>query len=183
MIDKIQYILTNKISEFKIVKILNSEISTFVNLENFISQNINLKNQINKDIKYLQITNIWASNSYCVRKKVGAIIVKDNSIISDGYNGTPFGFENECELDNSETKWYVLHAETNAITKLARSTQSSDGSTLYVSTSPCKECSKLIIQSGIKRVVFNDFYRDISSFEILIRSNIELLWVSKELLS
>ena len=108
------------------------------------------------DKRYLRMATIWAENSYCRRRQVGAIIVKDKMIISDGFNGTPSGFENVCEDENDSTKPYVLHAEANAITKVARSSNSSDGATLYVTTSPCIECSKLIIQAGIKRVVFNE---------------------------
>ena len=107
------------------------------------------------DERYLRMAKIWAENSYCKRRKVGALIVKDKMIISDGFNGTPAGFENDCEEDKDTTKPYVLHAEANAITKVAKSHNSSEGSTLYVTTSPCMECSKLIIQAGIKRVVFD----------------------------
>ena len=108
------------------------------------------------DCRYARMAQIWAENSYCVRRKVGALVVKDNMIISDGYNGTPTGFENVCEDENNISKPYVLHAEANAITKLARSSNSSEGATLYVTASPCIECAKLIIQSGIKRVVYYD---------------------------
>ena len=106
------------------------------------------------DLRYLRMAQIWAENSYCKRRQVGALVVKDKMIISDGYNGTPSGFENVCEDDNNLTKPYVLHAEANAITKLARSSNNSDGSTLYVTASPCIECAKLIIQSGIRQVVY-----------------------------
>ena len=126
------------------------------------------------DERYLRMAKIWAENSYCERRKVGALIVKDKMIISDGYNGTPSGFENNCEEDNNITKPYVLHAEANAITKVAKSNNSSDGSTLYVTTSPCMECSKLIIQSGIKRVVFDEKYRITDGLELLERAGIEL---------
>ena len=112
------------------------------------------------DIAYLKIAREWGKLSYCKRRQVGAIIVKNNMIISDGYNGTPSGFENVCEDDNNFTKWYVLHAEANAITKVASSTQSSEGSTLYISLSPCKNCSKLIHQAKIKRVVYDEQYKD-----------------------
>lgn len=108
------------------------------------------------DRRYLRMAHIWAENSYCRRRKVGAIIVKDQMIISDGYNGTPSGFENVCEDETGMTKPYVLHAEANAITKVARSNNSSEGSTLYITASPCVECAKLIIQAGIRRVVFNE---------------------------
>jgi len=127
------------------------------------------------DRKYLQMAQIWAENSYCQRRKVGALIVKNKMIISDGYNGTPSGFENICEDDNNITKPYVLHAEANAITKVAKSNNSSDGATLYVTTSPCMECSKLIIQSGIKRVVFCDKYHNENGLELLRRANIEIV--------
>ncbi len=120
---------------------------------------------------------IWASNSYCKRRQVGALLVKDKMIISDGYNGTPSGFENECEEENDVTKSYVLHAEANAITKVAKSNNSSDGSTLYITTSPCMECSKLIIQSGIVRVVFEEKYRITDGLELLERANIELVHI------
>jgi dCMP deaminase len=121
------------------------------------------------------MAHIWAENSYCERRKVGAIIVKDKMIISDGYNGTPSGFENICEDENKTTKPYVLHAEANAITKVAKSNNSSYGATLYVTTSPCMECSKLIIQAGIKRVVFDEKYRIIDGLEVLERAGIELI--------
>lgn len=130
--------------------------------------------QYKLDERYLRMAKIWAENSYCERRKVGAIIVKDKMIISDGYNGTPSGFENNCEEDNNTTKPYVLHAEANAITKVAKSNNSSDGSTLYVTTSPCMECSKLIIQSGIKRVVFDEKYRITDGLDLLERAGIEL---------
>ena len=123
---------------------------------------------------------IWAENSYCVRRKVGALVVKDKMIISDGYNGTPSGFENVCEDDNNVTKPYVLHAEANAITKLARSSNNSDGSTLYVTAAPCIECSKLIIQSGIKRVVYGEKYRLEEGIELLRKANIEVIYLNPE---
>ena len=116
----------------------------------------------------------WAENSYCVRRKVGALLVKDQMIISDGYNGTPSGFENVCEDDNNVSKPYVLHAEANAITKVARSSNSSDGATLYVTASPCMECSKLIIQAGIKRVVYGEKYRLMDGVELLERAGIQV---------
>ena len=125
------------------------------------------------DLRYLKMAKIWAENSYCIRKKVGALLVKDKMIISDGYNGTPSGFENICEDDEQTTKAYVLHAEANAITKVAKSNNSSENSTLYVTTSPCMECSKLIIQSGIKRVVFSEKYRITDGLELLERAKIE----------
>lgn len=119
------------------------------------------------DRAYLKMATEWAKLSYCKRKQVGALIVKDQMIISDGYNGTPSGYTNQCEDENGETHWYVLHAEANAILKVAKSTQSADGATLYITLSPCKECSKLIIQAGIKRVVFNVAYKDNSGPEFL----------------
>ena len=126
------------------------------------------------DEKYLRMAKIWATNSYCKRRQVGALIVKDNMIISDGYNGTPSGFENICEDENGVTKPYVLHAEANAITKVARSGNSAAGATLYVTASPCMECSKLIIQSGISRVVYADEYRLDDGIRLLRRAGIEV---------
>ena len=125
------------------------------------------------DHSYLEMAEIWAQNSYCKRRKVGALLVKDRMIISDGYNGTPSGFENVCEEDGV-TKPYVLHAEANAITKVAKSGNSSEGATLYVTASPCLECSKLIIQSGIKRVVYRDEYRLTDGIDLLRRAGIEV---------
>ena len=125
------------------------------------------------DRRYLRMASIWAENSYCRRRQVGAIIVKNKMIISDGFNGTPAGFENICEDENGVTKPYVLHAEANAITKVARSNNSSDGSTLYVTASPCLECSKLIIQAGIKRVIFHELYRMSDGIELLKRAGVE----------
>jgi dCMP deaminase len=135
--------------------------------------------QLAIDKRYLKMARIWASNSYCIRRQVGALLVKDKMIISDGYNGTPAGFENECEEDNNTTKSYVLHAEANAITKVAKSNNSSEGSTLYVTTSPCMECSKLIIQSGIVRVVFQEKYRITDGLDLLERAKIELVHLPK----
>lgn len=129
--------------------------------------------QTQLDKRYLRMAAIWAENSYCERRKVGAIIVKDKMIISDGFNGTPAGFENVCETPQGVTKPYVLHAEANAITKVARSNNSSEGSTLYVTASPCLECSKLIIQAGIRRVVFNDLYRLADGIDLLRRAGVE----------
>ncbi len=126
------------------------------------------------DKRYLEMAHVWAKNSYCERRKVGAILVKDKMIISDGYNGTPSGFENICEDENKNTKNYVLHAEANAITKVAKSNNSSENSTLYVTTSPCMECSKLIIQAGIKRVVYNEEYRITDGLDLLKRAGIEI---------
>lgn len=124
------------------------------------------------DERYLRMASIWSENSYCRRRKVGALIVRDNMIISDGYNGTPSGFPNICE-ENDVTFPYVLHAEANAITKVARSSNSSDGATLYVTASPCMECSKLIIQAGIRRVVFSDLYRIQDGIELLRKAGVE----------
>jgi len=133
----------------------------------------NTKQQI-LDQRYLKMADIWAQNSYCKRRKVGALLVKDKMIISDGYNGTPSGFENECEDEDNKTKTYVLHAEANAITKVAKSGNSSLGATLYVTSSPCIECSKLIIQAGIKRVVFTENYRLEDGINLLKRANIDV---------
>jgi dCMP deaminase len=132
------------------------------------------------DQRYLKMAMIWAQNSYCKRRKVGALIVKDKMIISDGYNGTPSGFENICEDENNNTKPYVLHAEANAITKVAKSGNSSDGATLYVTSSPCLECAKLIIQAGIKRVVFTESYRIEDGIKLLKRADIEVKQVEME---
>ena len=126
------------------------------------------------DSRYLRMARIWSENSYCQRRRVGALIVKDKRIISDGYNGTPSGFENVCEDEAHLTKPYVLHAEANAITKIARSNNNSDGSTLYVTDSPCVECSKLIIQAGIRRVVYAREYRLTDGIELLRRAGIEV---------
>ncbi len=130
------------------------------------------------DLRYLRMAQIWAENSYCRRRQVGALIVKDKMIISDGYNGTPAGFENVCEDESDHTKPYVLHAEANAITKVACSNNSSDGATLYVTSSPCIECSKLIIQAGIKRVVYGEVYRLTDGIELLKRAGIECVQIS-----
>ncbi|TKG93569.1 dCMP deaminase family protein [Puteibacter caeruleilacunae] len=129
------------------------------------------------DQRYLKMALIWAQNSYCTRRQVGAILVKDKMIISDGYNGTPSGFENVCEDENNSTKPYVLHAEANAITKVAKSNNSSEGATLYVTSSPCLECAKLIIQAGIIRVVFTDKYRLEDGIDLLERAGIDVVWV------
>jgi dCMP deaminase len=126
------------------------------------------------DRRYLEMAAVWAKNSYCTRRQVGALVVKDRMIISDGYNGTPSGFENVCEDENGVTKPYVLHAEANAITKVAKSGNSSDGATLYITDSPCMECAKLIIQSGIKRVVYAREYRVVDGVDLLRRAGIEV---------
>jgi len=136
--------------------------------------------QIAFDKRYLEMALIWAKNSYCVRRQVGALIVKEKMIISDGYNGTPSGFENKCEDDNNVTKPYVLHAEANAITKVAKSHNSSENSTLYVTTSPCMECAKLIIQSGIKKVVYCNKYPKTDGLDLLKRAGIELVYIDLE---
>ena len=122
----------------------------------------------------MRMADVWAELSHCKRKKVGALIVKDRKIISDGYNGTPTGFENQCEDDENQTKWYVLHAEANAILKIAASTQSCDGATLYVTMSPCRECSKLIHQAGIRRVVYKQGYSDTSGIDFLKSAGVEI---------
>lgn len=132
------------------------------------------------DISYLKMARVWAQNSYCTRRKVGALIVKDRMIISDGYNGTPAGFENVCETDEGLTKSYVLHAEANAITKVAKSNNSSCGATLYCTDAPCVECAKLIIQAGIIRVVYEVDYRISDGVDLLIRAGIEVLQKSVE---
>ena len=133
----------------------------------------NSNKQQQLDMRYLRMARIWAENSYCRRRQVGAILVKDKMIISDGFNGTPSGFDNVCEDATDHTFPYVLHAEANAITKVARSNNSSEGATLYVTAAPCIECAKLIIQAGIKRVVFSEFYRLADGLELLQRAGIE----------
>ena len=142
-----------------------------------------MENQLSKqkklDLRYLRMARIWAENSYCKRRQVGALVVKDKMIISDGYNGTPSGFENICE-ENNVTKPYVLHAEANAITKLARSSNNSEGSTLYVTASPCIECSKLIIQSGIKRVVYAEKYRLTDGVALLKRAGVVVEYMNPD---
>jgi dCMP deaminase len=135
------------------------------------------------DQRYLKMAAIWSLNSYCKRRKVGALLVKDKMIISDGYNGTPSGFENVCEDENNQTKPYVLHAEANAITKVAKSGNSSDGATMYVTSSPCLECAKLIIQAGIKRVVYTENYRSEDGINLLKRAGIEIKNVEIDLSS
>ena len=130
------------------------------------------------DQRYLRMARIWAENSYCKRRQVGALLVKDGAIISDGFNGTPSGFENICEDENNVSKHYVLHAEANAITKIARSSQNSDGATLYVTASPCIDCAKLIIQSGIRRVVYGEKYRLDDGIRLLQRAGIETTFVN-----
>ena len=136
--------------------------------------------QLLLDLRYLRMARIWAKNSYCKRRQVGALVVKDKMIISDGYNGTPSGFENICEDENNLTKPYVLHAEANAITKLARSSNNSVRATLYVTAAPCLECSKLIIQAGIKRVVYGEAYRLEDGINLLRRANIEVIYLNPD---
>lgn len=137
--------------------------------------NDNGQKQILLDARYLRMAKVWAENSYCKRRKVGALLVKDKMIISDGFNGTPVGFENICEDEEGRTKPYVLHAEANAITKVAESNNSSKGATLYVTTSPCIECAKLIIQAGIKRIVFAELYRLTEGIDLLKRAGIDCI--------
>ena len=140
----------------------------------------NIDKQLLLDLRYLRMARIGAENSYCQRRKVGALVVKHNIIISDGYNGTPSGFENVCEDEHNVTLPYVLHAEANAITKLARSSNNSEGSTLYVTASPCIECSKLIIQAGIKRVVYAEKYRLEDGLQLLRKANIEVIYINPD---
>ncbi len=140
----------------------------------------NIDKQLLLDLRYLRMARIWAENSYCQRRKVGALVVKHNTIISDGDNGTPSGFENVCEDEHNVTLPYVLHAEANAITKLARSSNNSEGSTLYVTASPCIECSKLIIQAGIKRVVYAEKYRLEDGLQLLRKANIEVIYINPD---
>ena len=140
----------------------------------------NKEKQLRLDLRYLRMARIWAENSYCQRRKVGALVVKEKMIISDGYNGTTSGFENVCEDDMNVTKPYVLHAEANAITKLARSSNNSDGATLYITASPCIECAKLIIQAGIKRVIYGEQYRLTDGIDLLKRANIEVKYLNPD---
>jgi dCMP deaminase len=142
--------------------------------------NPNISKQEAIDRRYLRMARIWAENSYCIRRKVGALLVKDRMIISDGYNGTPTGFENICEDEHDHSKPYVLHAEANAITKVARSNNNSEGATLYITASPCLECAKLIIQAGIVRVVYGEDYRLADGIELLKRAGIETIYLSVE---
>ncbi len=139
-----------------------------------LNNNISTGKQRQFDRSYLEMARVWGRNSYCKRRQVGALLVKNRSIISDGYNGTPSGFENECEDDSNKTKSYVLHAEANAITKVAKSNNSSEGATLYITSSPCLECAKLIIQAGIKRVVFADHYHSTEGVTLLERAGIQV---------
>lgn len=147
----------------------------------FLQQNFNItmdKQQL-LDRRYMRMARIWAENSYCKRRQVGALLVKDQMIISDGFNGTPSGFENNCEDEDNVSKPYVLHAEANAITKVARSSNSSQGATLYVTASPCIECAKLIIQAGIKRVVYGENYRIMDGLNLLRRAGIDVVFVEE----
>ena len=139
-----------------------------------------MANKHQKDVLYMRMARVWAENSYCVRRKVGALLVKEQMIISDGYNGTPSGFENVCEDENNVSKPYVLHAEANALTKVARSNNSSDGATLYVTASPCIECAKLIIQAGIRRVVYARSYRLTDGLDLLLKAGISVEKVELE---
>lgn len=143
-----------------------------------MTENIKKEKEILLDCRYLRMARIWAENSYCKRRQVGALVVKDNMIISDGYNGTPSGFDNVCEDDSNVTFPYVLHAEANAITKLARSNNNSDGATLYVTDSPCIECAKLIIQSGIKRVIYCREYRLTDGLDLMKKAGIEVKFMN-----
>ena len=147
----------------------------------FLQQNFNITMDTQQllDRRYMRMARIWAENSYCKRRQVGALLVKDQMIISDGFNGTPSGFENNCEDEDNVSKPYVLHAEANAITKVARSSNSSQGATLYVTASPCIECAKLIIQAGIKRVVYGENYRIMDGLNLLKRAGIDVVFVEE----
>jgi len=153
----------------------------FSELENLTDETFYTAKDIKTDPVYLSMAETWATNSYCRRMKVGSLIVKNKSIISDGYNGSPTGFPNQCEDEDFVTLNYVLHAEANAITKLAKSTQSSEGSTIYVTVSPCFDCSKLIIQSGIKRIVFGKVYRKPEPLSFLLQAGIEIVKLGKKI--
>ena len=148
-----------------------------------MSNSYSTSKQLRYDSAYLKMALEWAKLSHCKRKQVGALIVKDRMIISDGYNGTPTGFDNCCEGDNGETHWYVLHAEANAMMKIAQSTHDAKGATLYITLSPCKECSKLILQAGIKRVVYINSYKDDSGLAFLESAKIELTHIPLEKLN
>ena len=159
----------------------SENVFVFSEIENLKDETFYKPKDIKTDPVYLSMAEIWAQNSYCRRMKVGSLIVKDKSIIADGYNGSPTGFPNECEDEDFVTLNYVLHAEANAITKLAKSTQSSEGSTMYVTVSPCFECSKLIIQSGIKRIVFGKVYRKPEPLSFLLEAGIEIIKLGKKI--
>ena len=152
---------------------------TDINITSPNKANENTKQHL-LDLRYLRMARIWSENSYCQRRRVGALVVKNKMIISDGYNGTPSGFENVCETEDNVTKPYVLHAEANAITKLARSENNSDGATLYVTASPCIECAKLIIQAGIKRVVYGEKYRLEDGINLLKRAGIDVIYLNPD---
>lgn len=151
-----------------------------ISIHSSASSSVEGRDKAAVDYRYLRMARIWAENSYCKRRQVGALVVKDKMIISDGYNGTPSGFENICEDESGVTKPYVLHAEANAITKLARSGNNSEGSTLYVTASPCIECAKLIIQAGIRRVVYAEKYRLTDGIDLLTRAGVEVDYISLE---
>lgn len=165
--------------DFCNLKLVNNELQYFI--RNSLDPTLPMVDEksFRKDIIYMRMANIWSERSHCERQKVGCLIVKDKSIISDGYNGSPHGFPNVCEDENNTTLPYVLHAEANAITKLAKSTLSSLDSTIYVTLSPCYECSKLIIQSGVKRLVIKDLYRNLDSIPFLIDAGIEITRIGK----
>ena len=156
-----------------------SQVFQFDDPDDLTDETLYLPKDKKVDLVYLKMAEVWATNSYCKRMQVGSLIVKNKSIISDGYNGSPTGFPNDCQDDGNVTLNYVLHAEANAITKLAKSTQSSDGSTLYVTVSPCFECSKLIIQAGVKRLVFKEVYRKPESLKFLFDAGIEIVRLEK----
>ena len=147
-------------------------------MQNEVEKYSDPEKQDRYDRAYLRLAKEWAKLSHCKRKQVGAIIVKNSTIIADGFNGTPTGFENECEDEKGETKWYVLHAEANAILKVARSSNKANGATLYLTNSPCKECSKLVLQAGIKRLVFIDRYKDHSGLDFLEKAGLEITKIS-----
>ena len=143
-------------------------------------ENCDDEKQYRLDTVYLRMAKVWAENSRCTRNKVGCLVVKDKTIIADGFNGTPFGFPNPCEDDTGTTLKWVLHAEANAITKLSKNTISSDGSTMYITLSPCYDCAKLVIQAGIRRIVFSEFYRNTESLELLTLAGIEVIYLPLE---
>ena len=144
-----------------------------------MSPNVKEQKQMLYDKAYLRLATEWARLSHCKRKQVGALIVKDSTIIADGYNGTPTGFENQCEDENGETKWYVLHAEANALLKVARTSSQAAGATLYLTHAPCKDCSKLVLQAGIKRLVYTNSYKDQSGLEFLGKAGLEILQIEQ----
>lgn len=161
-----------------LVRLLQAQNSiTFVTMQGTKTAEEIAKKQERYDKAYLRLAREWAKLSHCKRKQVGAIIVKDATIIADGYNGTPTGFENECEDEDGYTKWYVLHAEANAILKVARTTNNANGATLYLTNSPCKDCSKLVLQAGIKRLVFIHAYKDRSGLEFLEKAGLDIVQI------